>query len=58
MRQFHLASFACLAWLSTGQDVATDPGVAGPPLEIVHLYYDQWPTGEQKQESENRAIQL
>lgn len=25
--------------------VISDPGVAGPQLEIVHLYYDQWPTG-------------
>lgn len=41
----YLAGFACLACQSTGQEVATDPGVAGPPLEIVHLYYDQWPTG-------------
>lgn len=23
-----------------------DPGVAGPALEVVHRYYDQWPTGE------------
>lgn len=25
-----------------------DPGVAGPALEVVHRYYDQWPTGKQK----------
>lgn len=23
----------------------SDPGVAGPPVEVVHLYNDQWPTG-------------
>lgn len=23
----------------------SDPGVAGPQVEIVHLYYDEWPTG-------------
>lgn len=23
----------------------SDPGTAGPPPEIVHLYYDYWPTG-------------
>ena len=22
-----------------------DPGVGGPPVEVVHLYYDEWPTG-------------
>ncbi|KAF2865882.1 major royal jelly protein [Massariosphaeria phaeospora] len=27
------------------QQLPSDPGVAGPPLEIVHLYNDQWPTG-------------
>ncbi|KAK7533155.1 major royal jelly protein [Phyllosticta citribraziliensis] len=30
--------------LGLAQDL-TDPGVAGPPLELVHLYYDQFPTG-------------
>lgn len=23
----------------------TDPLVSGPPLELVHAYLDQWPTG-------------
>lgn len=27
------------------QQIAQDPGVRGPPLEITHLYYDQMPTG-------------
>jgi hypothetical protein len=27
------------------QNFITDPGVAGSPLEVVHAYYDQWPTG-------------
>ncbi|KAF2204823.1 major royal jelly protein [Delitschia confertaspora ATCC 74209] len=30
--------------LSSSQ-VITDPGVSGPPLELIHLYYDEWPTG-------------
>ncbi|OJD37089.1 major royal jelly protein [Diplodia corticola] len=38
------SGYALLVWLTTAQDTATDPGVTGPPLEIVHLYYDQWPT--------------
>ncbi|EOD48955.1 putative major royal jelly protein [Neofusicoccum parvum UCRNP2] len=40
-----LAGVSYLAWLSAAQELATDPGKAGPPLEIAHLYYDQWPTG-------------
>ncbi|PSN66917.1 major royal jelly protein [Corynespora cassiicola Philippines] len=31
--------------LTSAQQILSDPGVAGPPLEIVHLYNDQWPTG-------------
>ncbi|KAH7552463.1 major royal jelly protein [Bipolaris maydis] len=31
--------------LSSAQRIRSDPGIAGPPLEIVHLYNDQWPTG-------------
>ena len=34
------ASFPAFA-----QQVLSDPGTAGPPLEIVHLYEDEWPTG-------------
>ncbi|KAB2580009.1 hypothetical protein DBV05_g1523 [Lasiodiplodia theobromae] len=45
MRLASLSGYAFLAWVSAAQDIATDPGVAGPPLEIAHLYYDQWPTG-------------
>ncbi|KAH6872364.1 major royal jelly protein-domain-containing protein [Alternaria rosae] len=36
---------ALLPGLSSAQRIRSDPGVAGPPLEIVHLYNDQWPTG-------------
>ncbi|OJJ48214.1 hypothetical protein ASPZODRAFT_14362 [Penicilliopsis zonata CBS 506.65] len=25
--------------------IARDPGVSGPPLELVHEFYDEWPTG-------------
>lgn len=25
--------------------LVTDPGVYGPALELVHLYYDEFPTG-------------
>ncbi len=32
----------CFLMLVSGQTVASDPGVYGPPLELVHLYYDQF----------------
>lgn len=35
--------FACQ--LTSAQQLAQDPTVRGPPLELVHLYYDEWPTG-------------
>ena len=31
--------------LSLGQETARDPGVAGPSIEPIHYYYDEWPTG-------------
>jgi hypothetical protein len=40
-----LAVSALLPALSSAQQLICDPGVAGPPLELVHLFYDQWPTG-------------
>lgn len=30
----------------TAQQIVRDPVAAGPPLELVHLYYDEWPTGK------------
>jgi len=44
---FVIAS-ALLPALSTAAheyNVISDPGTAGGPLELVHLYNDQWPTG-------------
>lgn len=40
-------ALACLlhVWQATSQHIQSDPGVAGPSLEIAHLYYDQFPTG-------------
>lgn len=37
----------CLLSLSEAEniDFIKDPGVYGPPLETVHAYYSQWPTG-------------
>ncbi|UPX14159.1 uncharacterized protein EKO05_0004649 [Ascochyta rabiei] len=42
--KFLLTASALLPALLSAQ-VISDPGAAGGPLEIVHLYYDQWPTG-------------
>ena len=35
----------------SAQQVAQDPGNAGPEPELVHLYYDQWPTGAKLEDS-------
>ena len=37
-----LASFGLLA----SAQLLTDSGKSGADLEVVHLYYDEWPTGE------------
>lgn len=38
----YLAILRC----TTCQQVVQDPVTAGPALELVHLYYDEWPTGK------------
>ncbi|MCJ1313334.1 hypothetical protein MMC25_007011 [Agyrium rufum] len=30
---------------TTAQNILSDPGTYGPSPEIVHLYYEEWPTG-------------
>ncbi len=40
-----LATVAGSALFASAQNVRRDPGVFGPPLEIVHLFNDEWPTG-------------
>lgn len=39
-----VALFSAASCVSA-QQIAQDAGVRGPPLEIVHLYYNQFPTG-------------
>ncbi|KAI9761535.1 MAG: hypothetical protein M4579_000926 [Chaenotheca gracillima] len=34
-----------LAAFAASQQLLTDSGTAGPPLELVHVYYDEFPTG-------------
>lgn len=40
-----LSVFPVFPVLLGAQQLLRDPGTAGPPLELVHLYNDQWPTG-------------
>lgn len=39
------AAALLLPLLVSSQQLIQDPGRAGPALEVVHLYYDEWPTG-------------
>lgn len=34
------------ALLAASQQIASDSGVWGPPLELVHVYNDEFPTGK------------
>ncbi|TDZ18077.1 hypothetical protein Cob_v009082 [Colletotrichum orbiculare MAFF 240422] len=47
MVRAQLAVYTALAGieLACSQDLISDSGRSGPPLELVHLYNDQWPTG-------------
>jgi hypothetical protein len=40
-----LLALASASILSNAQELIRDPGVYGPALEVVHLYYDEFPTG-------------
>ncbi|KIV77490.1 hypothetical protein PV11_09280 [Exophiala sideris] len=39
-----IAALVSAASYVSAQQIAQDPGVRGPPLEIVHLYYNEFPT--------------
>ncbi|KAI0023458.1 major royal jelly protein-domain-containing protein [Xylariomycetidae sp. FL0641] len=43
---FYVALAACIGY-ACGHNITfiSDPGVYGPPLEVVHAYYGQFPTG-------------
>lgn len=49
-RMMKLLFFISLTLWSTsavmGQEILSDPGTLGPALEVIHLFYDQWPTGQ------------
>ena len=50
MRSASLFALLVLCVLGVSETIAdpellADLGVGGPPLEIVHLFNDQWPTG-------------
>ena len=40
-----LAVATSLGHCVSAQNVPLDPGTYGPALELVHLYYDEFPTG-------------
>lgn len=35
-----------VAALVGAQQTLRDPGVAGPDIELMHEYFDEWPTGK------------
>ena len=45
MRCGHILSVFSLGLLGASQEIASDSGVLGPPLELVHVYNDEFPTG-------------
>lgn len=40
-----ILAISTLRALASPADSIRDPGVYGPPIELVHLYYDEFPTG-------------
>ena len=36
---------ATLVCVSASQQLARDSGIGGVPVEVVHLYYDEYPQG-------------
>lgn len=45
-RSLALASFGLLAHAALdASQLVTDPLTYGPEIELVHLYYDEFPTG-------------
>jgi len=46
MRFIYLNLLPQFLLLASAQQLASDPGVYGPALELVHLYNDEFPTGQ------------
>ena len=40
-----ILSVFILVLFASAQQIASDPGVYGPQLELVHIYNDEFPTG-------------
>jgi hypothetical protein len=52
-----ILSFLCLSTLLTSaQQVAQDPGIYGLALEIIYLFYDEWPTDTAFQSANVKVI--
>ncbi|PNS20734.1 hypothetical protein CAC42_2979 [Sphaceloma murrayae] len=45
MRFSSLLTATAAVTLINAQNIISDSGRAGPPIELVHLFNDQWPTG-------------
>jgi sugar lactone lactonase YvrE len=45
LKEILLSAISSVFLLTSAQNIIADPGKAGPDVEIVHLYYDEWPTG-------------
>jgi sugar lactone lactonase YvrE len=44
-KEILLSAVSSALLLVSAQNIISDPGKAGPDVEIAHLYYDEWPTG-------------
>ncbi|KAF2661231.1 major royal jelly protein [Lophiostoma macrostomum CBS 122681] len=56
MYSFQSLVFIGLFTTLSCQQIVSDPLTAGPPLEVVHLYYDEWPTGISVDSSSGRKF--
>ena len=46
MHRYYVLGLFDFALLAASQQIASDSGVSGPPLELVHVYNDEFPTGQ------------
>lgn len=45
MRYNHIAAVGSLILSVSAQQLASDPGIFGPKIELVHIYNDEFATG-------------
>lgn len=55
----HFVTIAIVAFLQRAQcqniTFLTDTEKYGPPLEVIHAYYNQWPTGKEQEQEQLRG---